>query len=157
VALLSNPLRMVRELWTLAKNERASPKQIGWAVGVGCFVGCSPALGFHGGLALAAATVLRLNRLWCWLGSRSSNIFVLPFLAYAQVELAHRLRTGAWVTIDRDRILAEASALLLDWFLGMIPVGVPFSFALGSLAFLWARRRARQKELYKQGGGLHEQ
>jgi len=148
---------MLRELWVLAKNERASPKQIGWAVGVGCFVGCSPALGFHGGLALAAATLLRLNRLWCWLGSRSSNIFVLPFLAYAQVELAHRLRTGAWVTIDRNHILEEASALLLDWFLGMIPVGVPFSLLLGFIAFLWAKWRAKRKDDYKQGGGLQEQ
>ncbi len=146
MGLISTPLRKLRELWVLAKNERASPRQIGWAVAVGCFMGCSPAIGFHGGLALAAATILRLNRLWCWLGSRSSNIFVLPLLAWAQVEIAHRLRTGAWVEIHRDRMLEEASALLLDWFLGMLPVGLPFSFALGFLAFLWARRRARVTE-----------
>jgi uncharacterized protein (TIGR03382 family) len=155
VGLISTPLRKLRELWVIAKNERASPKQIGWAVGVGCFMGCSPALGLHGGLALAAATLLRLNRLWCWLGSRSSNIFVLPLLAWAQVEAAHRLRTGAWVSIDRDRVLEEAQTLLLDWFLGMIPIGVPFSLALGLLAFAWARRRALAR--YKQGGALQEQ
>jgi uncharacterized protein (DUF2062 family) len=145
VGLISTPLRKLRELWVLAKNERASPKQIGWAVAVGCFMGCSPAVGFHGGLALLCATALRLNRLWCWLGSRSSNIFILPFLACAEVEVAHRVRTGAWVAIDRDHMLAEAQGLLLDWFLGMLPVGVPISLGLGFVAFLWAKRRAERR------------
>ncbi len=155
---LSTPFRKLRALWVRAKNERASPKQIGWAVGVGVFLGCSPAIGFHGGLAVVAATLFRLNRLWCWLGSRSSNIFIIPFLAAAQVEVAHRIRTGAWVAFDRSRMLEEATALLLDWFLGMIPVGFPLSVALGFAAYAWARRRTRLKdERQRQGGGLQEQ
>ncbi len=146
VALLAPLSQKLRALWRRAKSERASPAQIGWAVGVGCFLGCSPAIGFHGGLAVAAATVLRLNRLWAWLGSRSSNIFVLPFLAAAEVEVAHRLRTGDWVTLDRAHLLEGAHKLVLDWLLGMIPVGVPLSVLLGALAYAWARRRTLKAE-----------
>jgi uncharacterized protein (DUF2062 family) len=145
VAIFSTPVRKLRALWALAKNERASPKQIGWAVGVGCFVGFSPALGLHGVIALGFATVLKLNRLFCWIGSRSSNMFIIPFTTYAEVEVAHLLRTGSWVAIDREHILEQAEEMVLDWFLGMIPVGLPISAAIGLLAFAWARRRERRR------------
>src|SRR5262249_35472866 len=36
---LSNPIAKIRQLWQLAKNERATPREIGWAVAVGVFVG----------------------------------------------------------------------------------------------------------------------
>jgi uncharacterized protein (DUF2062 family) len=137
----SNPLRKLREIWILAKNERASPRQIGFAVALGVFIGCSPAIGFHGGLALACATILRLNRLWAWLGSRSSAIVVLPFIVYAEVEIAHAIRTGAWVTLDREHVLDQARELLGDWFLGMVPVGGALAAVLGFLAYFLAKRR----------------
>jgi uncharacterized protein (DUF2062 family) len=141
VALFANPLRKLREIWRLALSERASPRQIGLAVALGVFVGCSPAIGFHGGIALACATVLRLNRLWAWIGSRSSAIVVLPFIVYAEVETAHFMRTGSWVTLDRQRVLEQAAVLLGDWFLGMFPVGGALAALLGFAAFTLARRR----------------
>jgi uncharacterized protein (DUF2062 family) len=141
----TSPIAKLRHLWHLAKNERATPREIGWAVAVGVFVGCTPALGMHGGIAVASATILRLNRLWAFIGSRTSAFFVLPLITYAEVEIAHHLRTGAWVTLDREHVIDQAKELLLDWFLGTIPVGGALALALGFMAYAFARRRARSQ------------
>lgn len=135
----------LKQLWTLAKSERASPREVFWAVFIGAYAGCTPAIGVHGGLALGLATLFKKNRLFAWLGSRVSNMFFLPFIAYAEVQVAHRLREGSWVdmTLDRGRVLEQAGELLLDWCLGTIPVGAVIALVTGMLGWLWARRRDR--------------
>jgi uncharacterized protein (DUF2062 family) len=135
----------LKTLWRLAKSERASPREIGWAVAIGAFAGCTPAIGVHGPLAIALATLLKKNRLFAWLGSRISNIVILPFIAIAEVQVAHRVRTGEWVSIDRDHALDQAGALLLDWCLGTIPVGTTIGFALGLMSWSFAHRRDRRR------------
>lgn len=132
-------------LWVLAKTERASPREIFWAVFLGVFAGCTPAVGIHGPLALGMATIFRKNRLFAWLGSRISNMVFLPFIAFGEVQLAHRLRAGTWaaMTVDREHVLDQARELLLDWCLGTIPVGLAGGAAVGALAWAWARRRDR--------------
>ena len=128
-------------LWKLAKSERASPREIGWAVAIGAFAGCTPAVGVHGPLAMGLATLARKNRLFAWLGSRISNVVLLPFIALAEIQLSYRLRTGAWLVVDRDHILAQAPSLLLDWCIGMFPVGGAVAALMGMLAYALARRR----------------
>lgn len=137
----------IKTLWTLALNERASPREIGWAVAIGAFAGCTPAVGFHGVLTLFLATVFRKNRLFAWLGSRISNMVFLPFIAYAEIEISHRLRTGSWVAIviGRDHLWEQAGSLLLDWCLGTIPVGGFIAAVMGVLSWALARRRDRRR------------
>ena len=134
-----------KALWQRAKSERAEPHQIGWAVGVGVFAACTPALGFHGPLALGLATLFRLNRLWAWIGSRLSNVITLPLVVYAEVQVAHRVRTGQWLAIDRSQAVDQAKDLIVDWLLGMVPVGGALSAAVGLLAYVGfsLRKRAR--------------
>lgn len=138
----------IKTLWALAKSERASPREIFWAVFIGAFAGCTPAIGVHGGLAVGLATLFRKNRLFAWLGSRISNMVFLPFIAYAEVQVAHRIREGTWVdmTLDREHALSQAGELLLDWCLGTIPVGAVLGFLTGMLGYAWARRRDRRRE-----------
>lgn len=138
----------IKRLWALAKSERATPREIFWAVFIGAFMGCTPAVGIHGALALGAATLFRKNRLFAWLGSRISNMIFLPFIAYAEVQVAHRLREGTWVsmTLDRENALEQAGELLLDWCLGTIPVGIAIGAAMGALGWAWARRRDRKRQ-----------
>lgn len=131
-----------RVLWLAVLEERASPREIAVAVGAGVFVGVSPAVGFHGGLAVAMATLLRVNRLYCFVGSRVSNPLIGPWLLIAQIQTAHRLRTGAWLSLTVETVLARGHQLLIDWFLGMFTVGVPLSITLGGAAYVWAARRA---------------
>jgi uncharacterized protein (DUF2062 family) len=135
----------LKRLWVLATSERATAREIGWAVAIGVFAGCTPALGFHGLLAIALATLLKKNRLFAWLGSRISNMFVLPFVVLAEVQLAHRVRQGTWATLDRKHILSEAPNLLFDWFLGTIPVGLLLAVVFGFAAWALVRRRERLK------------
>jgi uncharacterized protein len=132
-------------LWQLAKSERATPRQIGWAVAIGAFAGCTPAVGVHGPLAMGLATLARKNRLFAWLGSRISNIVFLPFIVLTEVQLAHRLRTGAFVDLTRDNILTQAPHLLLDWCLGTFPVGGVMGLVMGLAAYAFARRRDARK------------
>jgi uncharacterized protein (DUF2062 family) len=104
------------------------------------FSGCTPAIGFHGWIALGLATLLRLNRLWAFLGSRVSTFFILPWIALAEVELAHRLRTGTWAAVTVDNVLREAPGLLVDWLLGAGLVGGALAAILGFVAYAIARR-----------------
>lgn len=129
-----------RALWLLVRNEHATPREIGRAVAVGVFSGCTPAIGFHGWMALGLATLLRLNRLWAFLGSRVSMFFILPWIALAEVEVAHRLRTGAWAAVTVDTVLHEAPTLLVDWLIGAALLGTLLAAALGFVAYAVAER-----------------
>lgn len=135
----------ITTLWKLAMSERASPREIGWAVGIGAFAGCTPAIGFHGALSLLLATLFKKNRLFAWLGSRISNMIFLPFIALAEVQVAHVLRTGAWLEIDRAHAIDQAGTLLLDWCLGTIPVGGFIGFVMGIGSWALARARDRRR------------
>lgn len=131
-------------LWRAAKSERAAPHEIGWAVAIGAFAGCTPALGFHGVVGLGLATLFKKNRLFAWLGTRISNMIFLPFIVYAEVQVAHRLRTGAWadIVIDREHPFDAMWPLLLDWLLGCIPVGGAIALVMGLASWGIARWRA---------------
>jgi uncharacterized protein (DUF2062 family) len=143
--LLRRLWEKIKTLWALAKSERASPGEIGWAVAIGAFAGCTPAIGVHGWVAIGLATLFRKNRLFAWLGSRISNMIFLPFIAIAEVQVSHRVRTGAWVTFDREHALDQAGSLLLDWCLGTLPVGGLIALVMGVVSWAVARRRDRRR------------
>jgi uncharacterized protein (DUF2062 family) len=140
--MLTRLFRGLRGLFLLALRERATPRETGLSVAVGAFSSSTPFVGFHIWMALGLATVLRLNRLWAALGSRASPPPVLALLAFSQVQLAHRLRTGHWVPLAVHEILAHSRELFLDWLLGTPLVGGAYAAALGLLAYVVARRRA---------------
>jgi uncharacterized protein (DUF2062 family) len=117
-----------RDLWHRARSERASPREIAWAVFIGVFSGCTPAIGVRPIIALGLATLFRKNRLFAYLSSHiTSNWLVIPWIILIEVQLAHRLRFGDFVTLDisRDRsdLVHQASNLLVDWVLGSILFG----------------------------------
>ena len=134
-----------RELWVLLWKEHTSPREIGIAVAMGVFVGCTPAFGFHGWIALGLATLFRLNRIWAWLGSRVSNILIFPWIVIGEVELGHHLRFGGWLHLTEAEIVDRKSKLLTDWAIGSIPVGIGAALVLGLLAFGIAQLRLRRK------------
>jgi uncharacterized protein (DUF2062 family) len=142
--------RRVRELWRLAWSEHSTPREVGWSVALGVFAGCTPFLGLHMWIALALATLFRVNRLWAFVGSRvSSNVF-FAWIAFGEIELAHRLRLGAWAPLVPSEALKHGRQLLVDWFLGSALIGAALGAALGGLAYAAARRRQNRERLTGQ-------
>jgi hypothetical protein len=94
-------------------------------------------------IALFLATIFRVNRVWAFLGSRVSSNVLFAWIAFAEIELAHRLRQGAWAPLMPSEALAHGRQLLLDWFLGSAFVGAALAGALGAVAYAATRRRQR--------------
>jgi uncharacterized protein (DUF2062 family) len=135
--------RRAGRLWQRALNERSSPGEVAWSIAIGVVAGCTPLVGLHMWIALALATVLRRNRLWAFVGSRvSSTVFLAP-IAFAEIELAHRLRVGAWAPLVPREALAHGKELLVDWFLGSAFVGPALAAGLGGAAYVAMRRWPR--------------
>jgi len=139
-----------RDLWERAKREHSTPREVGWSVAIGVFCGCTPFIGLHMWMALGLATVFRLNRLWAFVGSRVSSNVVFAWLAFSEVEVAHRLRTGAWEQLAPEDVLSQSRQLLGDWLLGSILVGGALAAVLGLLAYRAARGWRRRHPLKPQ-------
>lgn len=133
-------LRLLADLWDRARRECSTPRQIGFSVAVGVFAGCTPFIGLHFWIALAVATLLRLNRLWAALASRISSTPLLLVVTFAEIELAHRLRAGEWVALSRHEAFARGRELFADWLLGAALVGSTLAIVLGFVAYFVARR-----------------
>jgi uncharacterized protein (DUF2062 family) len=140
---LSRMARRAGALWQRALSERSSPGEIGWSIGIGVLAGCTPLIGLHMWIALALATLLRKNRLWAFVGSRVSSNVLLVFIVFAEIELAHRVRVGAWAPLAPHDALARSKELLLDWFLGSALVGPALACVLGGAAYAAVRRWPR--------------
>ncbi len=137
---LSRTLDLVRDLWDRAKREHSSPREVGLSVGVGAFIACTPLVGFHLWLALGFATILKLNRLWAMIGSRLSTTPVFLVTTFAEIQLAHRVRTGTWVAMSLRQALARGPELVLDWAVGSVIVGAVVATIAGLVAATLARR-----------------
>jgi len=129
-----------RDLWERALREHSTPAEIGLAVAIGVFSACTPFLGAHMWIALALATIFRLNRLWAFIGSRFSFLPVFAWVSFCEIEGAHRLRTGSWVPLAPREALAHGSELFADWLVGTVLVGGTLAAMAGLLAYEAARR-----------------
>ena len=153
-ALLRKLWKRVQALWVQVWNENASPRQVGWAIAVGVYCGTSPFWGLRWLLAVGFATVFRLNRLLTYVGSRlSSNFVVTVPMALLEVQLAHKLRTGEFLSIGRadfeaieapndllekvKGILEFVLRILVDFTLGSVIVGIPSRPRWGSSRIGW--------------------
>jgi uncharacterized protein len=121
---------------------------MGCSVAVGVLCGCTPFIGLHMWMALGLATLLRLNRLWAFLGSRISFNVVFAWVAFSEVEVAHKLRTGQWMPLDPADVLDHGRRLFGDWMLGSLLVGPVLAVALGLVAYgVACRWRLKQRTL----------
>ncbi len=112
---------------------------------LGAFIACTPLLGFHLWIALGLASLLRLNRVWAMIASRLSATPILLATTFGEIEIAHRLRVGAWVAMNWHDAFAQARELVADWILGTLLVGGPIAACAGLGAFALAQRWQRLK------------
>jgi uncharacterized protein (DUF2062 family) len=136
-----------RAVWDWARREHATPREIGWSVGIGVFCGCTPFYGLHMWMALGITTLFRLNRLWAFIGSRVSTNVVLYAIVFSEIELGHRLRSGAWVRMAPREVFDHARQLLGDWLIGSAIVGTGLGALLGLVAYVVATRAVSRRRL----------
>jgi len=128
----------LRRVWERARNERSSPVEIALSVGVGVFAACTPFWGAHLFIALGLATLLRLNRLWAAIASRFAVTPVFILVAFAEIEAAHRVRAGTWISLAPAALVARGRELVIDWALGAALVGGAIAAAAAALAYALA-------------------
>jgi glycosyltransferase involved in cell wall biosynthesis len=143
------PVKRFRELMRYVVSEKNTPGELGMAVGIGAFIGCSPWIGFHWILALYAATRVHLNRVACIAATNISFGPLTAVIAFASIWLGKLLlgqplwmpRTMDWQVLGRF-----AAQSFGAWVLGSAIIGLAAAFAtgLGTLYGVRALRRRKQ-------------
>lgn len=148
---MKSPWVLLRQSLDSLRREHASPEQIGWAVGVGVWVGCSPFLGLHMLLALGLATLLRLNRLAVVLGTQISMPPLTPLLLLGNAQLGAWILTGQGMTLTLEQIRSTPARVLAEtlfWRLlvGGAVIGGVLAAVLGWGTTALLRRRLRETQ-----------
>jgi glycosyltransferase involved in cell wall biosynthesis len=135
------PLRSIKIMLT----ERATPKELVFAVALGVFLGAVPLIACHTLVILMAAALLRLNRV---VAIAASQICMPPVVPAICIEVGHFMRYGSFITLSGINNLHGASFLDLgymgllciwDWLLGSLVVGTILAIVFGSLTYITAR------------------
>ncbi len=145
-----HPLRSIRALLT----ERATPRELAFAVALGVFLGAVPLIACHTLAILVAAALLRLNRVAAVAASQLCMPPVVPALC---IEAGHFMRYGRFLTLRSIHSLRGASFLelgymglegLWDWFIGSLVVGTVLAVVLGSFTYAAARALQRVRHAF---------
>lgn len=111
-----------------------APRRIALALAVGVFISCTPTFGFQTLIALAVATVARLNRAATVTGVWINLPWVTPFV------YAGALTLGGFVLPERSGIGGFWLMLLVGTtIIGVAAAAVTYCVSYGALS--WRRRR----------------
>jgi uncharacterized protein (DUF2062 family) len=145
-----HPLRSIRALLV----ERATPRELMFAVALGVFLGAVPLIACHTLAILVAAAVLRLNRV---VAVAASQLCMPPLVPAVCIEVGHLLRCGRFLTLEGLQDVGNASFVQLgylglqcvwDWCIGSLPVGVALAVLLGSATYVTARLLQRVRHAF---------
>jgi uncharacterized protein (DUF2062 family) len=142
------PVKRFRSLMRYLVHEKNTPGELGFAVAIGAFIGCSPWIGFHWLLALYASTRMHVNRIACMAATNVSFGPMTAIITFVNIWLG-KLILRQPMMIPRHtswRLLSQfAWQSFGAWLLGSVIVGLAAAFAcgLGTLYGLRAIRRRR--------------
>ncbi|MCC6465429.1 MAG: DUF2062 domain-containing protein [Planctomycetes bacterium] len=146
--LQGGPIARMRGLVRYLVHESNTPGELGLAVAIGAFIGCSPAVGFHWLLALYGATRVHVNRVACVAATNVSFGPLVGVIAFASIWLG-KLLLGQplWMPPTLDwRVLGRfAGQSIGAWVLGSVIIGLAAAFATG-LATLYGTRALRRRK-----------
>jgi len=135
------PTRVQRLVHTL-RTEGGSRSREAWAIGLGIFIGCSPLIGLHLALSIAAGWLFGLNRIKLYLAANLVNPLVLPAVFFAEVQSGAWLRRGEAYALSLDVFRrTDPWQFGADLLLGSVVVG-GIAAGLAGLAVFTARGRA---------------
>jgi len=120
----------LRRLYMTLRTEHRTPGKVGFGVGVGVFVGCSPLWGIHFPIAVLLATIFRLNRFIVYAAAYIGNPLTAGPMLFAEVQIGHRILQGAWLPVT----LADVRTLgVLGIFTNLMIGSVVLGLVLGGL------------------------
>ena len=127
-----------------------TPSGIGWAVGIGLFVGALPLYGIHIGVCVVLARMFRLNDAVMYAAANISNPFFAPFLIALEIAIGDYLRHGTMNGVDTSAFghsfletLQTAPELFYSCCYGSVVLGIALGVTFGPAA--WAIARWRQR------------
>jgi uncharacterized protein len=123
-------LPWIRAVTAAVLNAHRTPVEVGAAIGVGVFLGCTPFFGFHTLLAMAASFLFGLNFVCVWLGTQISN----PL--FAGLLTAGSIGVGGYLLHDSPSTIGRLS---LDWLAGSVAVGSVLGIVSGIMTYGVAR------------------
>ncbi|MFT5434167.1 MAG: hypothetical protein ACI9OJ_004880, partial [Myxococcota bacterium] len=136
----------VRGAFLRLAREHASTGRLSIAIAVGVIIGVSPYYGLHIWMGLLIGRIFKLNQVAVFLGEQIGLPFIAPFWAFASIQIGHRLRHGTPPDLPDEASLTAARALMVDWIIGSLIVGVVLAIALGAVAYVvLSRVRAREQ------------
>jgi uncharacterized protein (DUF2062 family)/precorrin-6B methylase 2 len=148
-------VRRLRDRVEWLIREHASAGRLGVAVAVGVFIGCTPFLGLQVLLAIAIATLFKLNRIAVLLGVQVSTPPVTPFLLFADAQVGAVLLHRHWLPISLEAVRGAPKAkwvldLFLELLAGGLVVGVILALGFGGLTAYVVQRHRAQNRLSEQ-------
>jgi len=136
----------LRRLYMTLRTEHRTPGKVGFGVGVGVFVGCSPFWGIHFPIAVLLATIFRLNRGIVYAAAYLNNVITALPILFTEVQVGHRILQGVWLPVT----LADVETLGgLGFFTSLLVGSIVLGAALGAVFGVGAWLLAR-------AGGHHE-
>lgn len=138
------PGRLQRAIYQLRTEGSGSRAREAWTIGLGLFIGCSPLIGFHLGIALLVGWLLDLNRVKLYLAANLMNPVILPGVFFAEVQAGAWLRHGHAYPITLDTFYTlHLWDFGLDLLIGSIVVGTAIGLFGGVMTFLAVGRSLR--------------
>ena len=133
---------------------RLTPQDVGWAVGVGSFIGFLPIYGLHLPACVLAARQLKLNQVVTYGAAQVSNPFFAPFLVVGEVAVGELLLHGRVRMLDEESahrvgwsMLRDAPGLFVSCLLGSLVIGAVLAPVLGAIATNTMRRLRDRKHV----------
>jgi uncharacterized protein (DUF2062 family) len=136
-----------------AKKLKGDPKYIAKGIAIGVFVGITPTIPLHTGIAIALAFIFRASKPAAVIGVWSGNPITIPFLYAGSYHLGMFL-IGETATIDISNLnILELLHLGLDKFvaailgsviLGIVPAVVAYFITRNIFTTIRARRASKE-------------
>jgi len=141
----------LKRAWRDLQGEDLSPTRLALAVAIGLFIGSQPVFGLHLVLVLVVCLKLRLHAVLAYAAANISNPFFAPVLLTAEVQVGGRVRTGAWLRLDRE---IEAGYRALFDFAGYMLIGAPLvGLGLGIAGFALTFGFVKLKRFFRPSEG----
>jgi glycosyltransferase involved in cell wall biosynthesis/uncharacterized protein (DUF2062 family) len=136
-----HPLRSIKMLLM----ERATPKELAFATGLGVFIGATPLIGCHTLIILMSAAWLRLNRI---AAVAASQICMPPLVPALCIEIGYYIRYGRFLTLESINSLHDVTFIevgymglqrVWDWLIGSLIVGPILALLFGVITYIIAQ------------------